>query len=196
MQVHAEESKQGEKEQAGKDKDPVNKGGNAYIDELPVSVEVACYILRIWEIFHFTPIITRSISFLILLIRHADKQDFVYAAYSQERGVPGKGGLGNLLVFQVKRSIAIYDFEQAAAATLLVVLSTNGLLTWCYSFSVFLLCFFGPVHIRSTLLSPFLDCNVDSEKLLLQEMKKKLRDEYLGFGGAPNQVSGKEQPQC
>ncbi len=47
MQVHAEESKQGEKEQAGKDKDPVNKGGNAYIDELPVSVEVACYILRI-----------------------------------------------------------------------------------------------------------------------------------------------------
>jgi len=63
------------------------------------------------------------------LIRHADKQDFVYAAYSQERGVPGKGGLGNLLVFQVKRSIAIYDFEQAAAATLLVVLSINGLLT-------------------------------------------------------------------
>jgi hypothetical protein len=41
-----------------------------------------------------------------------------------------------------------------------------------------------------------LDCHVDSEKLLLQEMKKKLRDEYLGFGGAPNQVSGKEQPQC
>ncbi len=43
MKVRAEEPKQGEKEQAGKDKDPVNKGGNAYIDELPVSVEVACY---------------------------------------------------------------------------------------------------------------------------------------------------------
>jgi len=47
MQVHAEESKQGEKEQAGKDKDPVNKGGNAYIDELPVSVGVAFCKLRI-----------------------------------------------------------------------------------------------------------------------------------------------------
>lgn len=33
--LRAEEPKQGEKEQAGKDKDPVNKGGNAYIDELP-----------------------------------------------------------------------------------------------------------------------------------------------------------------
>jgi hypothetical protein len=47
MQVRAEESKQGEKEQAGKDKDPVNKGGNAYIDELPVSVGVAFCKLRI-----------------------------------------------------------------------------------------------------------------------------------------------------
>jgi hypothetical protein len=44
MTVHAEEPEQGEKEQAGKDKDPVNKGGNAYIDELPVSVKVACYM--------------------------------------------------------------------------------------------------------------------------------------------------------
>ncbi len=44
-------------------------------------------------------------------------------------------------------------------------------------------------------LSPLWDCDVDSEKLVLQEMKKKLRDEYLGFGGAPNQVSGKEPPQ-
>lgn len=38
--VRAEEPKEGEKEEAGsKAKDPVNKGGTAYIDELPVSAE-------------------------------------------------------------------------------------------------------------------------------------------------------------
>ena len=56
--LRAEEPKQGEKEQAGKDKDPVNKGGNAYIDELPVSVDVACYISNMWDRCHFIPKIT------------------------------------------------------------------------------------------------------------------------------------------
>ena len=73
---------------------------------------------------------------------------------------------------------------------------------WCGQFiacspdATLSLCAFLAPCTRSTVLSPLLDCHVDSEKLLLQEMKKKLRDEYLGFGGAPNQVSGKEQPQC
>ncbi len=60
--VRAEEPKQGEKEQAGKDKDPVNKGGNAYIDELPVSAELACHTSRICYNRHSIPKVTREVS--------------------------------------------------------------------------------------------------------------------------------------
>lgn len=55
--------------------------------------------------------------------------------------------------------------------------------------------FLTPAH-KVCSIESFIGLQYPTENLMLQEMKKRLRDEYLGFGGAPNQVGSNEQPQC